>query len=380
MNAFPPLHEGRRSRLRNLFLVVSAFVLGGLILPNIHITWREPSSAAQEPGLDVKTAPAQPLGPEEAYARAAQAAYKAVVNIDMTHPVQMQPDVFAEFFGQSRMGQGRTEGSGVIISKTGYILTNEHVVGAVNEAGKNITVTLTDGRQFSGRVVGADYTSDVALVKIDGKDLPVAQIGSVQGLTPGQMCVAIGNPYRLHFTVTHGVISALGRPLAMEGRVYSNLIQHDAGINPGNSGGPLVNLQGQVIGINTLVQQRAEGIGFAIPVDTALRVADELKRYGRIKRPWIGAMVVTNTAELAQHYDLPNIAGIVVAQSVPGQPAETAGLQPGDIITRIGNQRVHNENEFEAIQSKLNIGEEVNLEVHRGNNYANIKVMVAQRP
>jgi serine protease Do len=378
-----PHEQVNRSRIRSLLIIICAFVLGGLVLPNIRISWREPASMAQGAGLDVKIPPpSTTLAESEVYARAAQAAYKAVVNIDTTQRVRVPRDIMDDWFTDGpRYSQSNTEGSGVIISKAGYILTNEHVVGAVNEANRTITVTLTDGQKFQGKVVGSDHTTDVALVKIDGTNLPVAQLGSVKGLVPGQMCVAIGSPLNWKFTVTHGVISALGRPIATpDDRIYPDLIQHDAGINPGNSGGALVNAQGQVIGINTLVETRAQGIGFAIPIDTALRVADELKRFGRIKRPWLGAAVIQNTAGLAARYDLPNIAGVVVKGIYRGSPVLDAGLQQGDVITRINNQPVQTEEQYSTVEQKLRIGEPATLEVHRGDKFANVKVTVGEKP
>jgi serine protease Do len=378
-----PHGQVNRSRVRSFFIVTCAFVLGGLVLPNIRISWREPASLAQGVGLDVKTTPAPTTLPEsEVYARAAQAAYKSVVNIDTTQRVRVPRDIMDDWFSDGpRYSQSNTEGSGVIINKAGYILTNEHVVGAVNEANRTITVTLTDGQKFQGTVVGADHTTDVALVKIEGNNLPVAQIGTVKGLVPGQMCVAIGSPLNWKFTVTHGVISALGRPIATpDDRIYPDLIQHDAGINPGNSGGALVNAQGQVIGINTLVETRAQGIGFAIPIDTALRVADELKRYGHIKRPWLGAAVIQNTAGLASRYDLPNIAGVVVKGIYRNSPVLDAGLQMGDVITKINNNPVQSEDQYTAAEQKLHIGDIAALEVHRSDKFANVKVTVGEKP
>src|SRR5262249_15131929 len=217
------------------------------------------------------------------------------------------------------------------------------------------------GRTFPGTVIGADHVTDVALVHIEAPNLPVAKMGTVKGLVPGQMAVAIGNPLGFRFTVTHGVVSALGRPINddQEGRVYENLIQTDCPINPGNSGGALVNMQGQVIGINTIVASRAQGIGFAIPIDTALTVADELKRYGRVKRPWLGMVAVTNTRNLAAYYDLPDAAGVVVARLYRGGAAASGGLRTGDILTKLNGQAITTAEEFKAAEKKLKIGDTV---------------------
>jgi S1-C subfamily serine protease len=276
------------------------------------------------------------------------------------------------------------EGSGVIIDASGDIVTNEHVVGPANASGTKILVTLNDGtgRKLPGTIIGADHTSDVALVHIDAPNLPVAHLGSSQGLVPGQMAVAIGNPLGFRFTVTHGVVSALGRPIndEQEGRVYENLIQTDCAINPGNSGGALVNLEGQVIGINTIVASRAQGIGFAIPIDTALRVADELKRFGKVKRPWLGLLVITNTNQLASAYDLPNVAGVVVARITRDGPGAGAGLQRGDVITRINDQPVRSEEDFKSIEKKLKIGQTVAITLRRGDQAGKGSITVGDAP
>ena len=371
---------------RGALLLAGSFILGGIVLPNMRISWKEPESRADTaPGLAVRPGAPIPLSNAESYAKAAQIASPAIVNIDTQQRVA--PTLMDEewFTGrQSGATTKTTEGSGVIIDKEGDILTNEHVVGSVNEAGKKITVTLNDGtgRKLQGTVIGADHTTDVALVRISGANLPVSRIGTVQGLVPGQMAVAIGNPLGFRFTVTHGVVSALGRPIndQQEGRVYENLIQTDCAINPGNSGGALVNLQGQVIGINTIVAASAQGIGFAIPIDTALRVADELKRFGRIKRPWLGLVVVTNTPQLASNYDLPNVNGVVVSGIYRLGPAANSDLSRGDIITSINEKPVHSDMELKALEKKLKIGETVTLQLRRGDQNGKGKLVVGEAP
>jgi serine protease Do len=365
--------SARRSWVRGALLIAGAFILGGLVLPNIQIRWREPSSQAQS-GTTLAVAPGEvrKLSEAETYARAAQAAYRAVVNIDTTQRVRVAPDFFDDdwIMGRPHFRNASSEGSGVIIDKSGYILTNEHVVGDAHETNKRILVTLTDGRKFNGTIVGADHMTDVALIKVDGGNLPVAQIGTAQGLVPGQMCVAIGNPLGFRFTVTHGVISATGRPISISddtgtGRLYTALLQHDASINPGNSGGPLVDISGRVIGINTLVDNRAQGIGFAIPIDTALNVAEELKRFGKVKRPWLGLLVDTNNELYVARFGLPNVAGVVVRGVYRDGPAAGAGLQAGDILTKVDSQPVRSEEEFRTAEKRLRIGQSVHLEVQR---------------
>lgn len=373
----------RRSRIRGVLLLIGAFVLGGLVLPNLHITWREPDSQAQT-GAVLGVAPAAPqqgLSEVESYARAAQIAGPAVVNIDMRRRVRVAPDFFEDdWMAGPRFREAASEGSGVIINASGDILTNEHVVGAVNETNRKIQVTLMDGRKFDGTVIGSDHATDVALVHIAGSNLKPAKIGTVRGLVPGQMAVAIGNPYGFRFTVTHGVVSALDRPVPVEDRVYERLIQTDCAINPGNSGGALVNLQGQVIGINTVVLSSAQGIGFAIPIDTALRVAEELKRYGRVKRPWLGLAVMTNSTPIAQRFGLPNAAGVVVARIYQRSPGQEAGIQPGDVITKIDGQPVRTEEDYRTIEKKLRIGQKLEMELLRGDQKGTGRITVGEAP
>lgn len=367
---------------RTLFLIAIAFVLGGLILPNLHISWREPDGIAQSSGgLGVSPGAPHGLAEGEVYARAAQAAYKAVVNIDTTQKVRVR-SFFDEdsFFGGPRYQNRQSQGSGVIVSQDGYILTNEHVVGPSSEAGKSIQVALTDGRKFKGQVIGADHITDVALVKIDGSNLPAARMGTEKGLVPGELAVAIGNPLGLRFTVTHGVVSALGRPIEVDGRIYPNLIQHDALINPGNSGGALVNLEGQVIGINTLVDPRAQGIGFAIPIDTALKVADELKRYGKIKRPWLGMVVDTNNSFYVARYGVADIQGVVITGVVRGGPAGESGVQNGDVILKLNGQNLKTMDEYKSLEKGLRIGQKIDIEIQREAERAKGTITVGEMP
>jgi serine protease Do len=379
----PENYPRRRSLWRPVLLVVGAFLLGGLILPNIQIRWQEPHSKAETgSSLGVVPEAAPPLAASEMYARAAQIAGPAIVKIDKQQTVG--PDIMNEGWLSGEPQVQNSEGSGIIINKNGDILTNEHVVGPVNQAGKQIVVTLNDGtgRKVPGTVVGADHQTDVALVHIDAPNLHAARIGTVKGLVPGQLAVAIGNPLGFQFTVTHGVVSALGRPIAEgnDGRVYENLIQTDCAINPGNSGGALVNIAGQVIGINTIVASGAQGIGFAIPIDTALRVAEELKRFGRVKRPWLGMMVMTNTSAFANYYNLPNIAGVVALPLSGNSPGALAGIRRGDILTKIDGKPVHAEEEYKAVERKLAIGQKVEVELMRGDQSGKATLTVGEAP
>ncbi len=372
-----------RSKLRSPLVLTLVFVLGGFIIPNIHISWRWPHGDAEvRTGLGVTAAqPPGALSPAESYARAAQAAAPAVVNIDTRKIVRIDPGAYDDdWMLAPRYKQVPAEGSGVIVNSGGDILTNEHVVGAVGESNRTIQVTTMDGRKFEGTVIGSDHATDVALVHINGTNLKVARVGTVVGLIPGQMAVAIGNPYGLRFTVTHGVVSALDRPVHLEDRVYERLIQTDCAINPGNSGGPLVNLNGEVIGINTVVFTGGQGIGFAIPIDTALRVADELKRFGMIKRPWLGIVVLTNSPRLAQANALPNVLGIVAYRMQPNGPSEAAGIQPRDVITTLDGKPVPNEESYKEVVKTLRIGQKVAFEMVRGEKSGKGTIVVGTAP
>ncbi len=385
MHNSQPKEIGRSqtSKWRTSLLLTIVFILGGFILPNLHVSWRWPTGQAEvREGLGVAPAsPPKALNIAESYARAAQAVAPAVVNIDTRKIVKIDPGMFDDdWMLGPRYRQVPAEGSGVIVNSSGDILTNEHVVGAVGEANRTIQVTTMDGRKFDGTVIGSDHATDVALVHINGSNLKVARVGTVEGLIPGQMAVAIGNPYGFRFTVTHGVVSALDRPVHVEDRVYEKLIQTDCAINPGNSGGPLVNLDGEVIGINTVVLTSAQGIGFAIPIDTALHVADELKRFGMIKRPWLGVAVTTNSPRLARMYNLPNVAGIVTYRMQPRGPFEAAGIQPGDVIVKLDGKPVPNEEAYKAIVKTLKIGQKVSFEMVRGDRSGKGTIVVGIAP
>jgi serine protease Do len=361
------------------FLILTAFVLGGLLLPRIQISFNTPPTLAVPGGsLGVAPGPADhALAPEEVFARAAQAASPSVVNIDTLQRVRVR----GFFFEDDHYEENANQGSGVIITPDGYILTNQHVVGSSESAGKRIMVTLSNGKKYPGTVIGADHTTDVALVKVDAAALPAAKIGTSEGLMPGQICVAIGNPLGFKFTVTNGVIGGLKRPLAMpDGRVYGDLIQHDALINPGNSGGALVDRLGRLVGINTLVDRRGPGIGFAIPIDTALRVADELKRFGKVKRPWLGLVTATNNRFYVERYGLPDTAGALVRGFYRGGPGVGSGLKPGDIIVKVNDKPVKTEEDFKAAERALKIGQRATIDVVRGDRTGRATLTVGEAP
>nr|CAA9268257.1 HtrA protease/chaperone protein [uncultured Armatimonadetes bacterium] len=321
----------------------------------------------------------------EPIVRAVQRAAPAVVSLDTTarYAVRIFDDPADAFWGQGGRVEQRERtagaGSGVLLPG-GYVLTNQHVVEGVVENGGRITVTLFDGRKLQGTAVGADRSTDIALIKVPGKSLPAAPLGSTNALMPGQTVIAIGNPVGLSASVSSGVVSALGRPLAFEGRTYENLIQTDAAINPGNSGGALVDLAGRVVGVNTLVRSDAQNIGFAIPITTALRVADELKRHGKVRRPWTGLIVMDVTPRIAALLDLRAATGVVVRGVYSNSPAAAAGMARGDVIVAMAGKPVRNEGDFRRILTPLKIGQEVALTVVREGQRGTARFRLSEAP
>jgi serine protease Do len=374
-----PIDRPRRAPggWRLALALLAAFLLGGCLLPHLRVEWRSGPDA----GDAVSAAPVRAAAPlpavDEPIARAAAVVSPAVVNIDTVSRVTVGTGdpFFDQFFGR-RTVQRTGEGSGFIIDNDGHILTNDHVVAGANE----IKVTLATGQHLRGQVVGTDHFSDVALVRVTGKNLPVAPLGHSQNLRPGQWAIAIGNPYGFQHTVTAGVVSSIDRPVKTEDRSYERLIQTDAAINPGNSGGPLVDIQGRVIGINTVVLADAQGIGFAIPIDVAQRVAQELLRYGRVNRPWTGLSAQTITREIANYLGLSEASGAIVDQIVPDSPAESAGLRPGDIILQLHGKKIQSGDEVRAILKRARTGEHLPITVLRGEQVLKGDIAVANAP
>ena len=324
---------------------------------------------------------APPYNPEsEPAVVAVRKAAPAVVSIDTTARQQM---VFDDPFDPFTERQGGSReipvgaGSGVIL-EGGYILTNQHVVGEAVESQGSIRVTLADGRQFKAKAVGADRATDIALLQImDAKNLPTIPLGAADTLTPGQTVIAIGNPVGLSASVTSGVVSALGRPMATEDRSYENLIQTDTAINPGNSGGALIDLAGRLVGINTLVRRDAQNIGFAIPIQTALRIADSLKKYGKVRRADPGIVPGDLNPIMAQRL---NVSGVGVAGVYRGSPAASAGLQRNDVITAINGEAVDSAATYRKRLDALKIGQEVTLAIWRRGETASLKLKLAEAP
>lgn len=316
----------------------------------------------------------------------------AVVNIDTTKTVQTrrptlpgmrgrQNDLFDDFFehffqGQpNRPSQRRSLGSGFIISADGYILTNDHVVRGADE----IKVKLADGRAFTAVLQGGDAKLDLALLKIDtaGEKLPVARLGNSESLKVGEWVMAIGNPFGLAQTVTVGIVSAKGRVIGAG--PYDDFIQTDASINPGNSGGPLFNAQGEVVGINTAIVSGGQGIGFAIPVDIARDVIDQLRETGQVVRGWLGVSVQALSKELAGSFGLSQAKGALVTEILPASPAEKAGLRRGDVILSVNGREVDEMNDLPKLVAALPIGEPAKISVFRENQKLQIEVLIARQ-
>jgi len=268
-------------------------------------------------------------------------------------------------------------GSGVIFDARGYVLTNNHVV----EGAQQIRVTLPDGRAFPGKLVGADPLTDLAVIKIDGRDLPAARLGDSSKLEVGETVIAIGNPLGLEGgpTVTVGVVSAVARSIEEPGGAgLYDLVQTDAAINPGNSGGPLVRMAGDVIGINTAIIQQAQGIGFAISINSAKPIVQELLAHGRVVRPFIGIVPVSVTPQIASAYDLPVDHGVLVARLDPRGPAARAGMRAGDIVVAVAGHPVKSLGELRVAIGQHKIGETIDLAVRREKTSVTLKVTLAE--
>lgn len=297
----------------------------------------------------------------------------AVVNISTTVTEKVNPffpfggddffkDVFPEMF--SREYKQSSLGSGVIIDgDKGYIITNHHVVAKATE----IKVITSNQKEYKGRSLGSDPRSDLAVIKIDTKEkLPEAKLGNSEDMLIGETVIAIGNPFGLTHTVTTGVVSAIDRSVRAEDRIYRHFIQTDASINPGNSGGPLLNIDGDVIGINTAIYQKAQGIGFAIPINKAKRIVKELLRAGEVRPPWLGLDLQELTPELKHHFALPAGTGGILVSDVYGEsPADRAGVKRGDVVLKIEGTAVLTLSDYQDALAEFTTGDRITLKLFR---------------
>lgn len=280
---------------------------------------------------------------------------KSVVNINTVR-------LLHDFYYQVHPIQGM--GSGVIISPKGQIVTNNHVIAGAEK----IDVTLSSGDVLSGKLVGTCVSEDVAVLKVDGDNLPSAELGDSDKLRVGQTVFAMGNPFGLAGgpTVTKGVISAVKRSIRSERGLLEDLVQTDAPINPGNSGGPLVDIEGKVVALNTAIVPFAQGIGFAIPVNSVKRCATEIMTHGRVMRPWLGVSGLTMTPEIASYYNLPVGKGALVMDVMAGSPAEKAEIEKGDIIIGFGDKAINSVDDLVKEVQKRKIGDKARLLMLRG--------------
>ena len=383
--SFPPPNPTPRPRKRRMatYGVLTLLGTGALVLLN-HTSPSEASLAdwlRTEPPAIAQVLPG--ASSSNFIADAVERVGPSVVRIDASRRVvQRSPRIFddpffREFFGdrgvptepRTRVEQGT--GSGFIIDAAGLIITNAHVV----EGADRVLVTLKDGREFAGEVLGEDPLTDVAVIRVEASELPVAALGDAEQLRPGEWAIAIGNPLGLNNTVTAGIISATGRSSSQirvpDKRV--RFIQTDAAINPGNSGGPLLNERGQVIGVNTAIIGGAQGLGFAIPINTAQEIAQELIATGRVEHPYIGIQMRSLTpavleivnAESSSNRQIGVDSGVLILGVQQNSPAARAGLQPGDVITTLAGRSIESAETVQQIVQETEIGESLTLGLDR---------------
>jgi serine protease Do len=307
----------------------------------------------------------------------------SVVNIQTEAVIrrrQVDPffDPWGFFGGRDRAYTSQSLGSGFVWSSDGIIVTNNHVV----EGASRITVNLNDGSQLPARLIGVDPDSDLAVLRVEAKNLVAAPVGTSSDLLIGETVVAVGNPFGLSGTVTTGVVSAVGRsvPSQEEGRTFTDFIQTDASINPGNSGGPLLNIEGKVIGINVAIYTQAQGIGFAIPVDRARKVIQDLLRFGEVHSAWIGAVTATVTPEEAKRLGIRATRGAIVARVFNGSPAESAGLRAGDVITSVDGRPVDSRESFSTMTATATAGRPLTITIQRDGDRRDVQLRPTDPP
>ncbi|MEW6380526.1 MAG: DegQ family serine endoprotease [bacterium] len=357
--------------------LISVFI--GIMIAS-HFNWTGNSTAVQlETNTRPKEPPAEPAGtfiPGNIFVKIAKDANPAVVYVSSTQVVKnfqfrapmndpfrdfFGDDFFNKFFGIPKGDMKRKSlGSGFIISKDGYIFTNNHVV----KDAEDIKITLTNKNEYEAKVIGSDEDMDIALLKIEAKeDLPLVRFGDSDRLEIGEWVVAIGNPFGLEHTVTAGIVSAKWRPIGQG--PYDSFIQTDASINPGNSGGPLLNIRGEVVGINTAITAEGQGIGFAIPINMVKEAMPELKEKGKITRGWLGLVIQKVTPDLAKSFGLKENKGALVAEVVEGSPADKAGLKQGDVVISFNGKEISEYTDLSRMAGLTRPGTKVRLEIIR---------------
>ena len=364
-----------RTSIRML-LIISACTLFGSCSSSkedpIFFTSKRPAAEAEPP---VKDIPADILATQRAFSQVSKKVTPCVVNIStisrkkLVRPFPDMPPLFEEFFGGPQTRRDRSLGSGFLISRDGYIVTNNHVV----QEAESIRVKLSNDKVYEARVVGGDAKTDIAVIKIEAADLPVAVLGDSDRLEVGQWAIAIGNPFGLERSMTVGVISATGRSnVGIES--IENFIQTDASINPGNSGGPLLNIHGEVVGINTAIVAAGQGIGFAIPTNMARPIITQLVEKGKVSRAWLGVTIKPVTEEVARSLGLSKPAGTLIAGVQGAGPAESGGIRSGDVILLFGGTEVRDPSHLQQLVATTRIGAAVQVVVLRNGSKLNLKI------
>ncbi len=382
---------------KTFFTVLLVFLMGVFVVSMVGAVRFSPVFKGTYVNDALAASVVEAIRPPDSFAVLAEKLKPAVVNISTTKVIKsgamkkfMSPfgeefpfdrffggdEFFKKFFGDipEKEFQQKSLGSGFIISKDGYIFTNNHVV----EKADKIKVRLSDGKEYDAEVKGKDAKTDIALIKIKPTgSLPIVGFGDSDALRVGDWVIAIGNPFGLEHTVTAGIVSAKGRVIGSG--PYDNFIQTDASINPGNSGGPLFNLQGEVVGINTAIIARGQGIGFAIPINMAKGILSDLKTKGKVVRGWLGVSVQEITEDIAKNLGLKDVKGVLVNDVFKGDPADRAGLKTGDIILEVGGKKIKDTRELLRIVATLSVGKEVELKILHNGKEKVLQIVVAER-
>ena len=385
-----------KTNRKSFFMFLMAFLVAFFIVSLVGVLRSSftDSGAPEIPAAEAVSA-AAPAGAQTplSFSDLTERVKPAVVNISTTKTVKgggiyrspfggpfgnspFGDDFFERFFGDMprREFKQQSLGSGFIISNDGYIFTNNHVV----EKADKIIVKVSDGNKYEAKVIGTDANTDIALIKIKPQtSLPVADIGDSEKVKVGEWVIAIGNPFGLEATVTAGIVSAKGRVIGAG--PYDNFIQTDASINPGNSGGPLYNMEGKVIGINTAIVQQAQGIGFAIPINMAKTILNDLKTKGKVTRGWLGVSVQDISDDLAANLNHKNKNGALISDVFNGDPADKAGIKVGDIITEIDGKPIKDSHDLLMAIALFQVGQKINVKAVRDGREMNFRVTVGER-
>lgn len=357
---------------------LSSAVLGGCSGKGETPLFLESSRKGGTADAPVKDVPTDILSTQKAFSNVSKKVTPSVVNIStVSRKKSVQPffeanPFFEDFFGAPQTRRDKSLGSGFLISADGYIVTNDHVV----RDAESIQVKLSNDKVYDAKVIGGDHKTDIAVIKINARDLPTVVLGDSDKLDVGQWAIAIGNPFGLDRTMTVGVISATGRT-NMGIETYENFIQTDASINPGNSGGPLLNVYGEVVGINTAIVASGQGIGFAIPINMAKTVFTQLIQKGSVSRAYLGVTIQPMTEELAQSFGLKRTAGALVNDIIKGSPADKAGVRQGDVITSLNGTEVKDPSHLQRLVAEAGIGKAARIGVLRDGKALELTITLA---